>query len=301
MQNYIDYRKVEKPLNIHNFTVEIGFGSGDYLLNLASENRDEVFFGIEKSWISVSKLLKKCGKANVKNVFCTRLDAYWAFQLLFLDGSIKRVIINYPDPWFKKAHEYRRLTKKENLYIYAKKLMSYGEIKIRTDDYFFVKFTLQECQIVNAFSITISNPKIDEPLTKYEKKWLSMNKDILDMILIKEKEPNLIKTMEIKEMRNLFPVVIKKEKLNIKDLCNKEFKIEEGLYLKCFSVWQRDEDYAIEVLLSEKGFLQTFIITIQNKGRYNIMNVSQFSEIVKTEGVKKSIYFLSKILKGEIK
>lgn len=69
MKNYIDCRKIEKPLQFQNFTVEIGFGSGDYLLKMAKDNRDEVFFGIEKSWIPVNKLLKKCRKYDLKNVF----------------------------------------------------------------------------------------------------------------------------------------------------------------------------------------------------------------------------------------
>lgn len=300
MKNYIDYRKVERPLKFHNFTVEIGFGSGDYLLKMAKDNRDEVFFGIEKSWIPVNKLLKKCRKHDLKNVFCTKLDAYWAFQFLFNDNSVKRIIMNYPDPWFKKSHEEKRLTRRENLYIYAKKLIPYGEIRIRTDDYAFLEFSLQESDFIGCFSVSLSKPNIDKPLTKYEKRWFLMGKSIWDIVLIKEKEPIPIKIKEIREVNELFPVRIEKDKLNLKDISHREFKIEEGLYLKCFSVWKRDEDYAIEVLLSENSFLQPFMIIIKKKENYFIMDVSQFSEIFKTEGVKKSMDFLSKMLIEEI-
>jgi len=50
------------------------------------------------------------------------------------------------------------------------------------------------------------------------------------------------------------------------------------------------------VLLSEKGFLQAFIVTIKKKGNYYIIDVSKFSEILKTEGVQKALLFLRKIL-----
>ncbi len=299
MQFFIDYRKAEKPLSLKNFTVEIGFGSGDYLLKLAQEHRDEIFFGIEKSWISINKLLKRCIKLNLSNVLCTRLDAYWAFKLLFRDCSVKRIIMNYPDPWFKKSHQERRLTKKENLYVFAKKLIPRGQIKIRTDEYSFVEFSLQEANALECFSVKVSKPLVTEPLTKYEKRWVSMGKEIWDLVLIKEKEPYPMPIVEIKEVKELFPVKIQPKELKIQDISNKEFKIEEGLYLKCFSVWQRNEDFVIETLISENNFLQAFMITIKKRQNYYIIDVSQFSEILKTEGVKKALIFLSEFLSKE--
>lgn len=293
MQNYIDYRKTHKPLNFENLIVEIGFGSCDFLLRLAQENKKEIFFGIEKSWISINKLLKKCKLGKINNIYCTRLDAYWAFQLLFRDNSVKRIIMNYPDPWFKKSHTEKRLTRRKNLFIYAKKLINHGEIRIRTDDYAFVEFTLQESDILKCFFTTISNPSINEPLTKYEKKWFSMGKNIWDIVLKKERDPEFIEIKKITEVKKLFPVKIYTNELNIDALSNKEFKIEEGLYLKCFSVWRKNQDYAIEAILSENNFLQAFLITAKRKEKYFIIDVSQFSEILKTEGVQKTLKFLA--------
>jgi len=299
MQNYIDYRKIKKPLNFENITVEIGFGSGDFLLKMARENPEEIFFGIEKSWIPVNKLLKKCNKENLNNIFCTKLDAYWAFQLLFRDKSVKKIIMNYPDPWFKKSHAEKRLTKRENLYIYAKKLIPDGEVRIRTDDYPFLDFTLKEKDFLKCFVASVYNPTIDEPLTKYEKRWLSMGKRIWDIVLKKEKEPEFMEIKQIREVEELFPIKINSNKLNIDLISHKEFKIEESLYLKCFSVWKRDNDFAIDVLLSENSFLQAFVVTVKKKNDYFIMDVSQFSEILKTEGVQKALNFLSKIILKE--
>jgi len=296
MKNYIDYRKVKKPLFFENITVEIGFGSGDFLLKMARENPKEIFLGIEKTWIPVNKLLKKCSRENIKNIFCTKLDAFWAFHLLFKDRSVKSIIMNYPDPWFKKSHIERRLTKRENLYIYAKKLISDGEIRIRTDDFPLLEFTLEEANFLNCFSINVSNPSIDEPLTKYEKKWLLMGKKIWDIVLKKYREPFQMKINEIKEVTDLYPVKICADRVNIDALFQREFKIDDGLYLKCFSIWKKEQDYAVEVLISENNFLQSFILTIKKKENYFIMDVSKFSEVLKTEGIQKSLNFLAKII-----
>lgn len=296
IQYYIDWRKVKKPLLFENITVEIGFGSGDFLIKMAMENRDQIFFGIEKSWISINKLLKKCSLNHINNVFCTKLDAYWAMQLLFRDGSIKKLIMNYPDPWFKKSHIERRLTTRENLYVYAKKLIPSGEIKIRSDYYPFVEFTLQEADFLKCFSINVLTPSIDEPLTKYEKKWLSMGKKIYDIVLKKEREPFPVKIKEIKEVTDLFPVKVSAKEIDPENIAHKEFKIEEALYLKCFSLWRNEQNLAIEVILSENGFVQAFIVTVKKKGDYFIIDVSKFSEVLKTEGIQKALNFLGKII-----
>jgi len=296
MKNYIHYRKTKRPLDFENMTVEIGFGSGDFLVKMAKENPEEIFFGIEKSWIPVNKLLKKCRIENLNNVFCTKLDAYRAFQLLFRDRSVKKIIMNYPDPWFKKSHAERRLTKRENLYIYTKKLIVNGEVRIRTDDYPFLEFTLEEANFLNCFSINISNPSIDEPLTKYEKKWLAIGKKIWDIFLKKDREPSEMKINEIKEVTELYPIKIFKDEINVDALCKREFKIDDNLYLKCFSLWTKKQDYAIEVLISENNFLQSFILTLKKKDNYFIMDVSQFSEVLKTEGIQKALNFLAKYL-----
>lgn len=299
MKHYIDYRKVKKPLNFENITVEIGFGSGDFLIKMAKEHQEEIFFGIEKSWISINKLLKKCEHYDINNIFCTRLDAYWAMELLFRDSSVKKIIMNYPDPWFKKSHTERRLTKRENLYVYAKKLIPSGEIKIRTDDYSFVEFTLEEADFLNCFSVELSSPAIDEPLTKYEKKWLLMGKSIWDIVLKKEKEPFPLQINKIKEVLHLYPLKVDAKQFTPDALFRKEFKIEEGLYLKCFSVWKKENDYAVEALLSENGFLQSFMVTIKKKNDYFIIDVSQFSEVLKTEGIQKALIFISKVIGKE--
>lgn len=295
---YVDYRKVEKPLPFENVTVEIGFGSGDYLLSLAKVSEREIFFGIEKSWIPVNKLIKKASRAKLNNLFCTKLDAFWAMQILFRDGIVNRIIMNYPDPWHKKSHSERRLTRKESLYVFGKKLKIGGHIKVRTDEHSYTQFTAVEAQSLNCFKIHTSKVKINDPLTKYEKRWLSLGKDIWDILLIKEKEPETFDIPKIKEVKELFPVKVYAQSLDLSPLEKREFKIDEGLYLRIHNIWFREKDYAVEILLSEQNFVQSFFVTVKKRDQYFIIDVSKFSEILKTEGVQKALFFLKKLLEA---
>jgi len=151
------------------------------------------------------------------------VDAYWGFHFLFKERSIKRIVMNYPDPWFKKSHESKRLTGVEHLYVYGKKLKQKGEIRIRTDDYAFVEFTLEGSALLDCYSAEVLEPIISMPLTKYEKRWLSMGKKIWDVFLVKEREPKPIRVREVKEVRELFPVKVADRELKIGQISRKEF------------------------------------------------------------------------------
>lgn len=294
---YIDYRKVKKPIPFDDVIVEIGFGSGDFLINLARERQSQLFFGIEKSWISVEKLIKKAKINNLKNILCTKLDAFWAMQLLFRDESVKLIILNYPDPWFKKSHRERRLTRKECLFIFAKKLKREGEIRIRTDDYAYLEFTREQAQSLDCFDIVSRRVNVTTPSTKYENKWLSLGRQLWEMTLNKVREPINSEIPTIEEVDSLYPLKVESIFVDPKALRRSEHKVDEGLYLKIYEVWSKGDDYALEVTLSESNFVQNFMVTVKRRDGYFIIDISNFSEIVKTKGVKEALNFIKGLLK----
>lgn len=293
MSCLVNYKTAEKPLPFDDLLVEVGFGRGDFIVRLAKENPDRTIFGIEISGISVEKLVRRVKRENLKNVYCTRIDAYWGFYLLFRDGSVERVYMNYPDPWFKKRHVKRRLTRRENLYVFAKKLKEGGEIVIRTDHYPFVEYTLEEAEYLQSFSSGLRSLKVDEPLTKYERKWLSMGKELYELTLKKVRDPKPLRIPEIKEVKELFPVKIK-DKPDLEKLRNLEVRLAEEVYLKLFDAYEGDKGILLEVLLSEEGFVQKFYLIFREKGGGWILDVSPFSQVLRTENLQKVIEFVAK-------
>ncbi|MEN2985442.1 MAG: tRNA (guanine-N7)-methyltransferase, partial [Thermodesulfovibrionaceae bacterium] len=159
-----------------------------------------------------------------------------------------------------------------------------------------LEFTVKEALALRCFSINTTKLEIVEPETKYEKKWLSIGKTIYDLVLIKQKEPESIDIKEIREVERLFPIKVPTKDFNINKLIYKEFKIREGLYLKFFSFWGKGSDYALETLVSENGFLQTFFTILKIKNDYYIVDVSPFSEILKTEGIQEVLKFIGSSL-----
>ncbi|HIE32476.1 MAG TPA: tRNA (guanine-N7)-methyltransferase, partial [Thermodesulfobacteriaceae bacterium] len=241
---------------------------------------------------SIEKFLKKIKNACLRNIYCVRLDAYWAFWLLLEDESIETIYMNYPDPWFKKRHHKRRLTRPPNLYLFSRRLKTGGEIRLRTDDREFLDYTLESAKEVGSFEISVKTIRPEEPLTKYEAKWLSQGKTLYALILKKVKPPREVPHPKIEEVETVFPIRVPNIK-NLPEVTQKTFRPRETLVIRTFNVWEKGEDRMLEVLLSEEGYVQRFLIFIKKKREGYQMDISGFSEVLKTRGLQEALEFLA--------
>ncbi len=290
----INYRREKLPLDLENVIVEIGFGNGDFLLNMASSNPERFFIGIEISGISIDKLVRKAKRLGVGNLRCVRIDAYWGMYLLFRDESVESIYMNFPDPWPKKKHGERRLTNLRNMYIYARKLHEGGEIHLRTDEYFLIEYTLENAQYLQAFETHyMKNPK-GFFQTKYETKWLNEGKDIHYLKLVKIKQPVDVDVPRLKEVEELPHVRTSRLAIDFEEVVGKPLKIEENLIVKFFKVWKDDEgNMLVETLLVENTYKHYFFLQVKRKEDDFVVSISPFSEVLKTEGIRKLVHYVS--------
>ena len=70
------------------------------------------------------------GLSNLRAVFCNiNID----MQTLLPDASLARVYVNFPDPWFKRRHQKRRLMNDELVTVIHRKLRAGGELFFQSD------------------------------------------------------------------------------------------------------------------------------------------------------------------------
>ncbi len=291
----LDHRKVKKPLPHKDLILEIGFGRGDFLIKLARENPTRKVMGLEVSGIAIERILKRIRRENLNNLLIAQLEAYWGVYLLLADRSLRRIHINYPDPWFKKRHIKRRLTSREHLYIFAKRLEMGGEIILKTDHYPFLEYTLENATALRCFEIAYRKILPEEPTTKYEAKWIREGKDLYELKLTKLSEPAPMKVREIKEVDELFPVRVESEEINPSALESREIKIGEEVYLRFFKVHRCDDVVMVESLLSERGYTQRFVITFKRSGGSWVVDISPFSEVLRTENLQRAVEVASEL------
>ena len=113
--------------------VEIGFGRGEFLLDLSEREPAQPFLGIEYSRKRVLKLARKLARTESTNVRLVSEPAQEVVADTLLDASVACFWINFPDPWPKKRHWRRRLVQPEFVALLTRRLMPGGRIEIATD------------------------------------------------------------------------------------------------------------------------------------------------------------------------
>jgi len=113
--------------------LEIGFGMGDSLAEMAINNPQQDYIGIEVHRAGVGKLINYIENEQIPNLRIYCHDAVEILANCIADGSLDLVQIFFPDPWHKKKHHKRRLIQTAFVLDLMKKLKTGGRIHLATD------------------------------------------------------------------------------------------------------------------------------------------------------------------------
>jgi tRNA (guanine-N7-)-methyltransferase len=80
-------------------TLEIGFGLGDSLVEMATKFPRERFLGAEVHKPGIGAALRKLRSFGIENVRVIRMDALWLLRDFVPDDSLADVCVYFPDPW----------------------------------------------------------------------------------------------------------------------------------------------------------------------------------------------------------
>ena len=80
-------------------TLEIGFGLGDSLVEMATKFPHERFLGAEVHKPGIGAALRKLRSFGIENVRVIRMDALWLLRDFVPDDSLADVCVYFPDPW----------------------------------------------------------------------------------------------------------------------------------------------------------------------------------------------------------
>lgn len=113
--------------------VEIGFGRGQFLLQRREAAPKAGLLGIEIRAKHAYLVADKCARLKLANVRILGGDARIVLPQLRPEGCVARVVMCFPDPWWKARHAERRLMDEPLLQAIARMLRPQGELFIQTD------------------------------------------------------------------------------------------------------------------------------------------------------------------------
>jgi len=155
-----------------NLILEIGFGNGEHMRDLARIYPDSIIIGAEPFTNGVAALLSAiCDeKTNeilpeYKNIFIWPDDV--RDYLRETDSLFSQIWILHPDPWPKSKHEKRRLLNAEFLNMLATHLEKHGQIIIGTDHWEYFDWI---CEQIKTTKLKYSTPDLKTIHTRYQEK-----------------------------------------------------------------------------------------------------------------------------------
>ena len=170
--------------------VEVGFGNGDTLVQLATENPDLNYIGIEVHEPGVGHCLLKTTEAGISNLRVLMHDAIDVLAHQIPLASLSRVNLYFPDPWPKKRHHKRRIVQHSFLDLIADRLQDRGTLNVATDWANYADHIDEVLAESDRFSCTSrrehdGDQPLDRPRTKFELRGLKKGHRIYDWIFTK--------------------------------------------------------------------------------------------------------------------
>ena len=164
--------------NSQPLKLEIGFGMGSFLIEMAAQEPRSNFIGMDFYHKGIRKLMTRKKKLQLENIRVAYGDVRIKIPLLFKDGELETVYINFPDPWPKKRHTKRRLIKPDFVKLIGQKLAPEGRIYLATDSEVYAMEMLECFNSEPLFQNQdpgsgFLGSREDLPKTKYEKNFIN--------------------------------------------------------------------------------------------------------------------------------
>ena len=178
------YFEKEQPIRI-----EIGMGKGRFIMQMAEENPEINFIGIEKYSSVLLRAIQKMEQNELPNLRFIRMDAEDITEV-FEKGEVDRIFLNFSDPWPKDRHAKRRLPSKEFLKRYDEILKKDGVIEFKTDNRDLFDFAVEQLEPAGWKAEVITYDLHHDPvlcegniMTEYEEKFSSMGNPICKYVI----------------------------------------------------------------------------------------------------------------------
>jgi tRNA (guanine-N7-)-methyltransferase len=181
----LDFNKLF--LSKNNVTLEVGFGNGDSLLEMAIDQPNQNFLGVEVYEAGVGRLINEANKNKLSNLKIIKDDAVEVLTNNILDNSISHFQLFFPDPWHKKKHHKRRIVQISFLDLLSNKLKKDCIVHIATDWESYAEHIMELLESHSHFKNCAGDhmyslrPK-NRPLTKFENRGQKLGHGVWDII-----------------------------------------------------------------------------------------------------------------------
>jgi len=167
--------------------LEIGFGMGASLCEMAKNEPNKNFIGVEVHRPGVGALLAKAEQMALSNIKAFCEDANEVLKQSVPEQSLSRVQLYFPDPWHKTKHNKRRLVQADFVQSIRPKLEIGGVFHMATDWEPYAKHMMSVMADAEGFKNISGVGEYAErpeyrPLTKFEVRGQNLGHGVWDLL-----------------------------------------------------------------------------------------------------------------------
>jgi len=167
--------------------LEIGFGNGESLAEIAANQPEQDFIGIEVHRPGVGHLLRELEARDLDNVRVISHDAVEVMKHQIPDDALDGVYLFFPDPWPKKRHHKRRIVQPEFVQLVRRKLKLGGVFHLATDWEDYAGHMLEVMRAAEGFANTAADVGYSprppyRPVTKFEQRGQRLGHGVWDLL-----------------------------------------------------------------------------------------------------------------------
>ncbi|OOF00439.1 tRNA (guanosine(46)-N7)-methyltransferase TrmB [Salinivibrio sp. IB643] len=172
--------------NDNPVVLEIGFGMGASLVEMAKNAPEKNFVGIEVHTPGVGACLMAAREAGVTNLRVMCHDAVEVFEQMLPKESLDTVQLFFPDPWHKKRHHKRRIVQLPFAEMVRDKLKMGGVFHMATDWENYAEHMIEVMEVAPHYQNIAKEgyyvPRPEErPLTKFEQRGQRLGHGVWDI------------------------------------------------------------------------------------------------------------------------
>lgn len=170
--------------------LEVGFGMGDSLLQMATVSPETNFIGIEVHPPGVGRLISCAGKEGVTNLKVYMADALDVLEDCIHPNSLDRFQLFFPDPWHKKKHNKRRILQPKFVQLIRDKLRRGGIFHMATDWEEYAEYAMEVMSKADGYEncagqyLFCDKPEY-RPNTKFEARGEKLGHGVWDIVFRK--------------------------------------------------------------------------------------------------------------------
>jgi tRNA (guanine-N7-)-methyltransferase len=167
--------------------LEIGFGNGASLAEMAKADPAHNYLGIEVHRPGVGNLLLQIEAQQITNLRVMCADAVEVVEQMIPDASLARVQLFFPDPWHKKKHHKRRIVQPGFVQLLRRKLKPGGVLHMATDWQDYAEHMLAVMSAAEGFVNQQGAGQYAQrpdyrPLTKFEQRGHRLGHGVWDLL-----------------------------------------------------------------------------------------------------------------------